>query len=60
MPTNDQLFEAIRLLKDYCKTKPTCDLPGGDDCPLREWCYQSLIPDDAPCEWKVPEGGRNE
>lgn len=57
MPTNEELFAAIRLLKDYCKSKPTCDLIDGDDCVLSAWCRRNLIPDDAPCEWKDPEGG---
>ena len=56
MPTNEELFEAIRTLRDYCKGRKDCyGDTDADDCPLADWCRRNLIPDDAPCEWKDPE-----
>ena len=57
MPTNEELFDAVRLLKYYCAGRKGCYRgTDADDCQLLGWC-NGLIPDDAPCEWKDPEGG---
>ena len=59
MPTNEELFDAVRLLKDYCAGRKACDdREGFGECPLFPWCSRSLIAEDSPCNWSDPEGGR--
>lgn len=53
----EKLFEAIRLLSDFCKSREDCRSNADGKCPLLRWCSSSLIPGDAPEYWKDPEGG---
>ena len=55
MATTEELYEAIYTLKHFCMSRKAC-LRGEDgECPLYQWCDESLIADDAPEHWKDPE-----
>ena len=60
MTTKEELFAAVKTVRDYCKDRLVCsDRFDGDTCPLWSFCGSAeMIGNDAPCDWPDPDGGR--
>lgn len=56
MATKEELFEAVRLIKEHCKlyTEYECLL----NCPLLQTCNRCFV--ETPQEWPDPEEGGGE
>lgn len=51
MATREELFAAVRLIKEYCNSLDRCD-----DCHIRQWCWG--YNGDQPFDWPdQAEGG---
>lgn len=51
-PAKEELFAAVRLIKEHCKD--TCLADCASNCHLRRWCGLTAT---APETWPDPEGG---
>lgn len=61
MAAKEELFEAIRLIKQQCinyRHKSCGAFKNEPGCPLENFCYSdSMFDQIAPSEWPDPEGG---
>ena len=62
MATKEELFTAVRLIKEHCKEQDrinqnTC-IRDDYKCPLWIWCYKNG--EKTPNRWPDPEGGGEE
>lgn len=56
MATKEELFAAVRLIKEHCESVDWCR-----DCPLSyDKGRLCLLYKSAPCEWPDPEEGGGE
>ena len=53
MDNNDELFKAIRLIKEHCNSLERCA-----ECHIRLWCWDNTS--DQPFGWPDPEEGGGE
>lgn len=57
--TKEDLFAAVRTIKDYCKSRDDCGEPQNDRCPFftkfgATWC---VLDNCVPCSWPDHEEG---
>jgi hypothetical protein len=62
MATKEELYKAVRTIKDYCKSRDKCIVLPKDSCPFftqfgSTWC---VLDNCVPCSWPDSEEGGGE
>lgn len=62
MATKEELFNAVRLIKEHCKEQDKIDpiscVRKDYKCPLWNWCFENSV--KTPNRWPDPEEGGGE